>query len=486
MKSTTSSVARKRLALVAFSSLWLAACGGGGGGGDVVATAPAPTGSSSPASSPSANGPAAPSPGGSAAPSAGGPPAPGAGAPAPQVSPPAAAFAAFDSVVLADNPLRDGAATARLAGGGNVALWVAGGPASPASTVMARLTDSAGHPVGNAFAIKAEVDTVMDVAVAAAPDGGFLVVWAGFDAAFDPTNQSAIIKHLMARRYAADGTLLNETRLIAEPQFVFRGISVEPLPAGGYVVGWTMQVARLAPGWGYLQRLDANGKPAGAQVALVDRHDATTGQADVALVPLADGTLTAAWVERPNIGDGTTWVSTRRFDASMQPLGAPTEVEGTRQPPTSAIRVAAARSGANVALAWAVVGAGQSDEIRSAVLAPGSSTPGAVTSVTTTFPVVTLRAESLGSGTYGVIWQELNGSNIGAYTSVFMQRHDATAAVTGAPVELDQRHVTYVSRISGGVGAGQDIGVDAGPDGHVVVSGQFADSTTSHVVFVGR
>lgn len=391
--------------------------------------------------------------------------------------------------MLADNPLPDGAATARLAGGGNVALWVAGGSASPASTVMARLTDSAGHPVGNAFAVKAEVDTVKDVAVAASPDGGFLVVWAGFDAAFDPTNQSAIIKHLMARRYAADGTLLNETRLIADPQFEFRGISVEALPAGGYVVGWTMQVARNAPGWGYLQRLDANGAVAGAQVALVDTHVGSAAQESVALAPLADGTVTAAWVQRPDIGTNTVSIYTRRFGASMQPLGAPAEIAGTTQPLETpgpqAIRVAAAPAGANVALAWTVPGAAQS-EIRSAVLAPGSSTPGAVTSVTSTHEVITLRMEPLGSGTYGVIWQELDASNIGAYTFVSMQRHDATGAVTGAPIQLDQRHVFYVSRITGFVNAGQDIGVDAGPDGHVVVTGQFADSSAPHVVLVGR
>lgn len=82
MKPTISSAARNRLALVAFASLWLSACGGGGGG-DTVASAPSPlpAASGSPAAAPTtapstaspASGPAA-----SNSPAAGPSPAPGA------------------------------------------------------------------------------------------------------------------------------------------------------------------------------------------------------------------------------------------------------------------------------------------------------------------------------------------------------------------------------------------------------------------------
>lgn len=485
MQPTRSSVARKRLALVALSSLWLAACGGGGGGSDVVATAPVPTGSSSPASRPSASGPA-PAPSASApAPSAG-------GTPAPQVSPPAASFAAFDAVVLATRPLGSVAATARLAGGGNVALWTMADPTvSRASTLMARLTNSAGQPVGDAFTIKAEVDTVTAAAVAASPDGGFLVVWAGFDAGFDPANQSASTQNLMARRYAANGTLVSETRLVANPQFAFRGIKVEPLAAGGYALGWTMQTARNAPGWGYLQRLDANGGPVGAPVAVFDSHSGAAAQESVTLAQAADGTVTAAWVDTPDTGTNTASIFARRFDASLQPLSAPAEVAGTTQPlqaSSQPILVSAAPVGSSVALAWTVLQGGGTG-IRSAVLAPGSTTPGAVASVTSTYPVVSLFAEALGPGSYGVIWQEFNASNIGAAGMVDMQRHDATGAATGAPVELNRRTVWSISHMTTSVATYNTIGVDAGPDGHVVVTGKdasYTDPTSPHVILVGR
>jgi len=383
------------------------------------------------------------------------------------------------------------AATARLAGGGNVALWTGADPAvSRASTLMARLTDSAGHPVGDAFTVKAEVDTVTAAAVAASPDGGFLVVWAGFDAAFDPTNQAALTQNLMARRYAADGTLLSESRLLAEPEFEFRGISVEPLPAGGYAVGWTMQGSRMAPGWGYLQRLDANGAPAGARVGLVDNHS-DSSQESVALVPAADGTLTAVWREKPGVLDNDVWVSMRRFDAALQPLGGATEIAGTREPFSAfetgvqTLGVAAAAAGANIAIAWMIPHAVNS-EIRTAVLTPGSATLGTVASVMSTYPVTALRAESLGAGTYGVIWQELNASSLGAGARVYLQRHDATGAAIDAAAQLYSRTVSWISHLTTSVGASETIGVDAGPDGHVVLTGQFADSAAAHVVLVGR
>ena len=93
MQSRKNSTRRQRIALVAFTSLWLGACGGGGGGGDPVPTAAGassggPSAASSPAPSPSAgapaaaSGPAPASPGPvAAAPGASAPPTGSSGAP---------------------------------------------------------------------------------------------------------------------------------------------------------------------------------------------------------------------------------------------------------------------------------------------------------------------------------------------------------------------------------------------------------------------
>lgn len=83
MQSRSNSTNRQRLALVAFTSLWLGACGGGGGGSDPAtgAAAAAPSGSST-ASAP------APSPSSPGAPATASGPAPVAGTGAPAVAAP--------------------------------------------------------------------------------------------------------------------------------------------------------------------------------------------------------------------------------------------------------------------------------------------------------------------------------------------------------------------------------------------------------------
>src|SRR4051794_3193166 len=119
MQASISSVASKRLALVAFTSMWLAACGGGGGG-DATAAAPSPAGASAPvaprlaapASSPAvAGGPVATAPS----------PAAGASAPTVAAPPPAVAGPAAAAVTVqgTDGPdtLQTSAHPAVMAGG---------------------------------------------------------------------------------------------------------------------------------------------------------------------------------------------------------------------------------------------------------------------------------------------------------------------------------------------------------------------------------
>ena len=91
MQASISSVASKRLALAAFTSMCLAACGGGGSGGDATAAAPSPAGASAPVAlgvaAPTSSPPVASGPVATAAP----PPAEGTSAPA-VAAPPAPAF----------------------------------------------------------------------------------------------------------------------------------------------------------------------------------------------------------------------------------------------------------------------------------------------------------------------------------------------------------------------------------------------------------
>src|SRR6476660_6931518 len=129
MKPTISSAVRSRLALVAFASLWLSACGGGGGG-DTVAAAPSPL--------PAASGAPAP---GAGTPSTSGPPGGPATSPSPAAAPSAGArpspapagasqFVAFgpSTVVSSLPPSRPARSSdvARLNAGGGVKVCTAG------------------------------------------------------------------------------------------------------------------------------------------------------------------------------------------------------------------------------------------------------------------------------------------------------------------------------------------------------------------------
>lgn len=117
MKPNLGSAARTRLALVAFASVWLSACGGGGG--DTVAAAPSPVaaGSGSPTTAP----------------------------------PPAAAPAAFQAwgPLVVDTAVASDSSTsvARLGSGASVVAWVKG------AALQAQRFDPSGARVGTPLRI---------------------------------------------------------------------------------------------------------------------------------------------------------------------------------------------------------------------------------------------------------------------------------------------------------------------------------------------
>ena len=190
----TSRAARQRLAVVAFTSLWLSACGGGGGGGasQPVAAAPGNGGSSPAAGTPaSASGPAAPpaTAGGppAAAPpaTAGGPPAVAPPPPAASPAPPAPALAPATASVFQSGDVwlttshagevQRYPRIARLTDGTYVAVRdsrVAGQPLTDLLVLMRKL-DADGNPVGAETPIAA--GTVPGVTALA--DGTFVVTW---------------------------------------------------------------------------------------------------------------------------------------------------------------------------------------------------------------------------------------------------------------------------------------------------------------------
>lgn len=342
MQSTPSGAARKRLALVAFTSLWLSACGGGGGGDATpVAAAPAPAGAPIAAGpSPSVNSPAAPAPSGSGAPVAQGPAAPaasGTSAPAPA---PATAVSLAQTGELWLTTSHAGQvqrypATARLPDGTYVAVRddSAGGHAD--TSVLLRRLDTQGNPVG----VETTIAAGSRPGVTAFPDGSFLVTWLMpppatstpnvmvggqlFDAAGAPVGSvmslgnatssaqptalvdgtfilAALVvvdSHLnggdaVLRGFRRDGT---STGFVAQLRADACGVSGKPsataLPAGGFAVAWPYTCGSAAPQV-RMRVYDGNGTLAGSSEMTVGSLGDGMG---VDSTTLTSGNIALAW-----------------------------------------------------------------------------------------------------------------------------------------------------------------------------------------------
>ncbi|WP_427912931.1 hypothetical protein ACPWT1_20275 [Ramlibacter sp. MMS24-I3-19] len=353
MHSTPSRAARKRVALAAFTGLWLSACGGGGGG-DATPVAAAPTPAEAPTAagpSPSVNGPAVPAPSGSSAPVAQGPAAPAAGgtpAPAPAASgtpAPAPAPAPATAVSLAQTgelwlttshagQVQRYPGTARLPDGTYVAVRDDSIERRAETSVLLRRLDTQGNPVG----VETTIAAGSRPGVTAFPDGSFLVTWlmpppptftleffvAGqlFDAAGAPVGgvmslgsasnsaqptalvdgtfiltEFVVDSHVngagaVLRGFRRDGT---STGFVAQLRDDACGVSGRPsataLPAGGFAVAWPYTCGSAAPHV-RMRVYDGNGTLAGSSEMTVGSVGDGMG---VDSATLTSGNIVLAW-----------------------------------------------------------------------------------------------------------------------------------------------------------------------------------------------
>lgn len=384
-------------------------------------------------------------------------------------------------MVVGTNPSQFDSAIARLANGGNVVVWANPGATTDTDVVVAQRTDSQGNPVGDPIAVQSDaLYPVSQFAVAAAPDGGFLVVSERFGT--PPGALYASVTDIMSRKYRADGSLQSESRLVSKVGPGLTQITIEPVPGGGFVVGWTSQAQQYAPHLGYVQRLDGSGAPIGGPAALVD-DPAAADQAQLSIVPLDDGRVTVVWQNMALAPPQHFSIYSRVFDAALQPLTPPTELAGTSAPITRL--VSAAPAGSNVALAWTDAPITPTTiTINSSVQAPGSAIPGTISTTAAARGLFRLQVESLGSGGFGVTWQELQVNSPPAASTgiIYLQRHDSTGAAASAPTQLLSR----VTANGAGGYAGTGVTVDGGADGHVVGAAQIAGGSGTAEVIFGR
>jgi len=170
------------------------------------------------------------------------------------------------------------------------------------------------------IAAKAAVD------VATLSDGSVVVAWTHWETKDSPT------KTIRFRRYAADGTPVDNTSRIAVSvigQEFFAGVAVEGIPAGGFVLAYkTTLVSADADDFEKLhfKRFDAQGNavdPAPVLVVEVDSDDVLAFIEPAGISVREDGDFVLGWYHYEEVkGEVVTGgIRFRRYQADASPLG---------------------------------------------------------------------------------------------------------------------------------------------------------------------
>jgi hypothetical protein len=206
-----------------------------------------------------------------------------------------------------------GSAVAILSDGGAVVIWNSDGQDGNNFGIFGRRRSSLGAALGTEFQVNTYTPGYQDGrAVAARPDGGFVVAWAG-DAGEDGSSAG-----VFARTYDSAGMPSSSELQVNTYTF---GNQAKPSVAsdasGGFVVVFSGNGAGATVGV-FGRHFDSSGTALGPQFTI--DASGSTGYSAIAADPT--GTFMVAWQARPSVVDYYDDVFARRLDASGTPLGA--------------------------------------------------------------------------------------------------------------------------------------------------------------------
>lgn len=433
MQPRTGRAARQRLALVAFATLWLSACGGGGGGGDGTQMAAAGPASATPAAGAPpaalASGPtvpgAAPAPAPASAPISAAAPASAGAAPAaapsaprasPASAPPAPAPAPapvaasvfqsgdlwlttshaaelqqYQSIVFTDGRgLAPSQRIARLADGTYVAVrdnWVMGQSVSDTQVLLRKL-DAEGNPVGTETAI----GTGNGPTVAALPDGTFVASWLA-----PPPLGFSLSTGVTGQRFDAAGVPIGASTSLGASSG-----SAQPtaLADGSYVLATFLTDSHVNGPTSNISRFAADGSAMGFLAGL--REDACGIAGPPSLAALPAGGFAVAW---PYSCVAAPQVRMRVYDGNGALVASSQMTVGAQGQAVVNLGLATLTSG-NLALEWGLADQTGLRELHTQVVAPTAlpTTPAGAGTV----PLQTGRApgivQSLAAGGFLIPW----------------------------------------------------------------------------------
>ncbi|MCH9647719.1 MAG: hypothetical protein K0U98_05730 [Deltaproteobacteria bacterium] len=283
-----------------------------------------------------------------------------------------------------------------------------------------------------------------DPAIAAAPDGSYVVAWSANDG--DGAG-------IFLRRFAASGSPLGDAQLVNSettghqqcPEIAF-------LQGGGFVVVWSAHSTVTNMRWIHGQRFDAAGIPVGTEFSVNVTTDTLPSGARVAAA--SDGGFLVAWSKRV-LGDLYFRVVARRFDSNGQPLSDEITMDLTSDGSHGSLNLDSDASG-NFVLVWTCFGESSLDA-----------------------SVVARRADAMGQPIGGEI--EVNVFTAGDQDSPRVAvRQDGTFLVTWRDDTQDAGQPAIYGRLFSAIGvpAGDEFQVDAGIGSATVPHPAFEPSGT--------
>ena len=206
------------------------------------------------------------------------------------------------------------ASVAVLPGGGFVVVWAGFSAGDPDSYgIFGQRFDAAGAPVGTEFRVNTvTVGTQNHPNVAAAPTGGFVVVW-----------ERSYATIISAQVFDASGMPVGG-ELVVNADYAASSPNVAMGPGGDFVVVWnnTLIVPPFTVRYeAYARRYDASGSPLGAGFAAGPILGDPPSSFEPAAGIDADGGLTVVWSDWDAFDRGD--VRGRRFTAAGTPRESP-------------------------------------------------------------------------------------------------------------------------------------------------------------------